>query len=448
MSVRMSSVTTWHPESWREREAFQQPQYHDREHAEEILRGIARKPPLVFPGEVDTLRTQLAEAAAGKRFILQGGDCVERFSDCNEHTITNKLKIMLQMSVILTHAARKPVVRIGRIAGQYCKPRSRRTEIIDGTEVLTYRGDAINGMSKVERVPDPERLLQGYFHSGLTSNYLRALTGGGFADLHHPYNWNLYAIEKTPKWDEYRVVLEQILDAIRFMESFGGANTEQLGRVEFFTSHEALHLGYEAALTRRVEGEYYNLGAHLVWAGDRSRSLSGAHTEYLRGIRNPVGLKVGPEADIGELLEILRVLNPENLSGKTVLITRLGRERVADLLPLLIERVGAAHLPVVWSCDPMHGNTRVASEGSRKTRSFGDILEETRVSYEVHGRMGSHLAGIHFELTGEEVTECTGGAVDLHDNDLSRNYQSYCDPRLNYAQSLEMAFLVARLLKP
>ncbi len=440
----------WSPDSWRSHRALQQPSYENPRRYQDVLRRIGRLPPLVFPGEVEALKSQLAEAGQGRRFVLQGGDCVERFADCNAEAIKNKLKILLQMSVILTHAARRPVVRVGRMAGQYAKPRSAATERVGELTLPVYRGDSINDhrpRPKARR-SDPSRLLQGYHYSTATLNYIRAMINGGFADLHRPYTWNLHAIERTEEWDEYRGIVEQILDAIHFMESFGGLNQDRLGGVECFTSHEGLHLGYEQALTRRDEasGRFYNLGAHMLWIGERTRDPEGAHVEYFRGIANPVAVKLGPTADARELGGLLEALNPGNEMGRLTLVTRLGRGRPADLLPPLIRAVRAAGAQVLWSCDPMHGNTVLTREAI-KTRSFEDILAEVQETFEAHRGEGSHLSGIHFELTGEPVTECTGGAGNLTATDLSRDYRSTCDPRLNYAQSLEMAFLISKLLK-
>jgi 3-deoxy-7-phosphoheptulonate synthase len=444
------SKNDWSPSGWKKKKALQQPVYTDHVGLRKIIEQIKGYPPLVFPGEVIHLKKKIGDAGEGKGFVLQGGDCVERFINCNEQTITNKLKIILQMSVILTYAARKPVIRIGRIAGQYSKPRSNETEIIDGTEIPVYRGDSINSYEPDanKRTPDSVRLLESYYHSAATINYIRAMIDGGFADLHQPFTWNLYQIEQTEKWGEYRDIVEQILDAIRFMETFGGVNTEKLGRIEFYTSHEGLHLGYEEAMTRWDESlqRYFNCAAHMLWIGDRTRQSDGAHVEYFRGIDNPIGIKIGPTIEKEELPALLDILNPENERGRITLITRLGNDNVRAILPGLIRTVQKAKKTVTWSCDPMHGNTAVTETG-RKTRNFDNILTELKESYTIHTENESLLAGVHFELTGEDVTECTGGAVNLSAKDLSRNYQSFCDPRLNYAQSMEMAFLIAKLIK-
>ncbi len=440
----------WSPGSWRKKRADQQPEYADTLRLQSVLEGLASMPPIVFPGEIDRLKSELAEASDGRRFILQGGDCVERFEDCNQERITNKIKILLQMSIILTYAARRPVLKIGRIAGQFFKPRSNPFENVDGVEVPSYRGDGINGNEPVldVRNPDPSRLTQSYFSAAATLNFIRAMISGGFADLHNPYNWNLYPIEKSESWKEYRDIVEHIVDAVTFMESFGGINSQSVGNIDFYTSHEGLHLGYEESMTRLdpASGTYYNLGAHMVWIGERTRGLDHAHVEYFRGIENPIGIKLGNTVDVEELTALLGLLNPRNESGRIVLITRMGRESVQGLLPALIRGVQEAGARVTWCCDPMHGNT-VATAGGRKTRHFQDVQAELTSSFEAHRACDSHLAGVHFELTGEDVTECLGGALNIEEDDLDRNYESFCDPRLNYSQSMEMSFQISTYLK-
>ncbi|MEE8441460.1 MAG: 3-deoxy-7-phosphoheptulonate synthase class II [Spirochaetia bacterium] len=438
--------TPWHPRRWRNFPAAHQPTYSDVAGYTQALERLAGLPPIVFPGEIERLKSQIAEAAQGRRFILHGGDCVERFIDCNPMAITNKLKILLQMSVVLSHAARHPVVRIGRIAGQYFKPRGSETESIDGRTVPSYRGDAVNGFLPENRDPDPDRLVAGYFHATATLNYIRSMIDGGFADLHHPYTWNLDSMERTEKWEDYRAIVESILDAIHFMESFGGVNAESLGRVEFFTAHEGLHLGYETALTRAEKDRYYNLGAHMLWIGERTRAASGAHVDYFRGISNPIAVKLSANAGPGEVTELCKILNPENEPGRLSLITRLGASSVSTALPPLVKAVQDDGATVAWVCDPMHGNTITTASG-RKTRRFTDVLNDLSETFAIHTKNGSTLAGVHFELTGEDVTECVGGAVNLEESDLPLNYQTYCDPRLNYAQSVEMAFRISELLR-
>ena len=440
----------WTIDGWRNLPARHQPEYPDPRRLAETLEALSHRPPLVFPGEVERLRAEIASASRGEAFLLQGGDCVERFIDCTPEDITNRLKVLLQMSVILTHAARRPVVRIGRMAGQFFKPRSTEYEESPDGPVMTYRGDPVHAfeLTSAARRPDPSRLETGYFHAAATLNYIRAMIAGGFADLHHPFSWNLHGIEHTEQWKKYREVLESVLDAVQFMESFGGLNRESLGSVEFFTSHEALHLDYESALTRfdpDTQG-WYNLAAHMVWVGERTRSVNEAHIEYARGLENPVGVKVGPTTSADDVEALAARLNPDHLPGKLVLITRFGADRVAEALPPLIERVGKLGVPVAWCCDPMHGNTRQTDERV-KTRDFDDVLRELDQSFEVHKRCDSTLAGVHFEITGDPVTECTGGAVGLTEADLNRDYRTYCDPRLNYVQGIEMAFLIAEHLR-
>ena len=444
------SETTWLPGAWRSREARQQPDYPDAGALDAVLERIRRLPPIVVADEAVDLKRRLAEAARGRAFILQGGDCAERFLDCRDESIADQLRILLQMSVILTYGVRRPVIRIGRLAGQYAKPRSRATETIDGRELPAYRGDGVNSIEPDPRgrIPDPDRLLRSYFHAAATLNHVRALAESGFADLHDPYNWNLHSIERAKNWPEYREVVDRILDAISFMESFGGARTDALGKVDFFSSHEGLLLSYEEALTRREErsGRWFNLGAHMLWIGARTREIDGAHVEYFRGISNPIGVKLDETATPEEVLRLLAVLNPENEEGRVTLITRFGAGRVEEALPPLVEALSRAGRNVVWSCDPMHGNT-VKLDGGVKTREFTTVLDELTRTFRVHQRLGSALAGVHFELTAADVTECVGGPAELTAADLTRRYETYCDPRLNSAQSLEMAFLIARLMK-
>jgi 3-deoxy-7-phosphoheptulonate synthase len=439
-------MTDWTPKSWRSRTAEQQPGYPDLERLAAVLVRLRSLPPLVAPGAVMHLQRLLAEVAQGRRFLLQGGDCAERFEDCREAAIADKLKVLLQMSVVLTYGLRQPIVRVGRLAGQYAKPRSTETETVDGVLLPTYRGDLVNDFAPAPagRVPDPERMLQAYFHAAATLNYVRALIEGGFADLHHPEHWDLGFIRESERHREYADIVGRILDAISFMEACGSALEAALGRIDFFTSHEALVLPYEEALTRRdeVSGQFLNVGAHMLWVGDRTRAAAGAHVEYLRGIANPIGVKVGPSCLPEELPRLVERLNPENPWGRVTLVTRLGAGRVRELLPPLIQAIQAAGARVLWSCDPMHGNT-VRTAGGVKTRDFEQILAELRETNAVHQANDSRLGGVHFELTGDDVTECLGGARRLAEADLKTNYATYCDPRLNDEQSLEMAFLIA-----
>ncbi|MDB2447214.1 3-deoxy-7-phosphoheptulonate synthase class II [bacterium] len=450
VSIDMTSNNKkWSPESWRTLPAKQQPEFQDKEKLNEVLSTLKSYPPLVFAGEVEALKAQFEDCSKGERFILQGGDCAERFLDCNENTITAKLKILLQMSVVLCYGARKPIVRIGRIAGQYGKPRSANTEVVDGVEIPVYRGDNVNSFeANLEaRKPNPDRLLKGYHLSSMTLNYVRALTKGGFADLHHPENWDLRFVGSSKQKEAYEQVVQNIQNAISFMESLG-TQDRSLDTVEFYTSHEGLILGFEESMTRYVpeHDAYYNLGAHMLWIGDRTRQIDGAHIEYFRGIANPIGIKVGPTSTPEDICQLVKALNPSNKPGKIVLITRFGHDLVEKRLGSYIEAVSSNNLNVVWSADPMHGNGNKTDSGI-KTRNFDHILSEVEQTFRVHSEHNSHLGGVHFELTGENVTECLGGSEGLTEKDLSLNYATYCDPRLNYSQSLEMAFLLSTLLK-
>ena len=441
-------TSPWNPHSWQRLPAAQQPAYPDPTALEAALARLRRLPPLVVPQEVDRLRGLLAEAAAGRRFLLQGGDCAERFQDCTPEAIEGKLRVLLQMSVALTHGGRRPVVRVGRIAGQFAKPRSKPTERIRGRELPSYRGDLINGLEATEaaRRPDPARLLEAYFHAAATLNHLRALAAGGFADLHHPERWELPGGPGAVP--EYRRTLDQVKESLDFLEALGGVQREALERVDFFTSHEALLLPFEEALTRWVDeaGAYYHLGAHTLWVGERTRQLEGAHVEYLRGLRNPLGVKVGPSATPDHLVELLARLDPQREPGRLTLITRFGAGQIQAALPPLLRAVQATGHPVLWSCDPMHGNGAESATGL-KTRDFAAILSELRQAFELHRAHGSHLGGVHIELTGEAVTECTGGSEGLAEADLLKAYETGCDPRLNGTQSLEMAFLIAEMMR-
>ena len=445
-----TNIKKWSPDSWRSFPIVQQPQYANQAAVDGVLKTMRDYPPLVFVGEVDKLKTQLAEAAKGKRFLLQGGDCAERFQDCTPESITSKIKILLQMSVVLSYGGRKPIVRVGRIAGQYAKPRSSNTEIVDGKEIPVFRGDNINSFEAdpLGRIPDPERLLRSYHTASMTLNYVRAMINGGFADLHHPEAWDLSFVKKSQQHEKYKKIVANIQDAVEFMGTFGGLQKERLSQVDFFTSHEGLLLGFEEAMTRHVTttGRYYNLGAHMLWIGDRTRQLDHAHIEYFRGISNPIGIKWGPTADPEEMVEVIDALNPLNEEGRIVIITRFGDGKVEEHLPKAIEAVRKAKLKVLWSSDPMHGNVIKTNDGI-KTRNFDSILNELRSCFEVHRSLDSHLGGVHFELTGENVTECTGGAEGITPKDLmGAGYETFCDPRLNYSQSLEMAFLISSIM--
>ena len=405
-------------------------------------------PPLVNHGEVDALRAHLAKAAKGEAFLLQGGDCAERFADCTKTSIEAKLKILLQMSLVLTWGARIPVIRVGRMAGQYAKPRSNDTETVNGVELPSYRGDNVNSIKPdtAARIADPERLVKAYHHSTATLNYARALVDGGFADLHHPQHWDLGFVRSEAQRKEYEDMVERIRDAIDFVESTGVRGTAALKTIELFSSHEGLLLAYEEALTEKVNDLWYNLGAHFLWIGDRTRNLGDAHLEYFRGIENPIGVKVGKQMQPQELVEIITTLEPDNRPGRITLISRVGAANIRETLPPLMAAVREAGRVVTWVCAPMHGNTTLTDTGL-KTRNYDLILEELAAAFEIHQEQGGHLGGVHFELTGDDVTECTGGPQELSEADLSRSYETYCDPRLNYAQSLELALRIAQRLQ-
>ncbi|MGB9428281.1 MAG: 3-deoxy-7-phosphoheptulonate synthase class II [Gammaproteobacteria bacterium] len=441
-------IQKWQPESWQSRTAGQQPLYADAAAVARALSEIRRLPPLVTSGEVDKLRRQLAEAGRGERFVLQGGDCAESFDDCTADPIANKLKILLQMSLVLVHGLKKRVIRVGRIAGQYAKPRSADTETRDGLTLPSYRGDIINrsGFSAEERAADPTLMLRGYEHAALTLNYVRALVDGGFADLHHPEYWDLDFVRNSPLEAEYRRIVQSIVDSLNFMETISGQPLSESGSIDFFTSHEGLHLLYEQAQTSFVAeaGHWYNLSTHFPWIGMRTADVDGAHVEYFRGIANPIAVKIGAAMTPEHLLALCEVLNPHNELGRLTLIHRFGAKHINDSLPALVKAVRQKEIQVLWICDPMHGNTETTASGL-KTRRFENILEELESAFALHEQLGSILAGVHFELTGDDVTECTGGARGLTDTDLERAYKSQVDPRLNYEQALEMAMrIVAR----
>ncbi len=442
---------TWSPVSWKSRPALQQPTYPDPAALEQILTQLRWMPPLVTSWEVDHLFDGIAQAQRGEAWVLQGGDCAETFDQCQTEPIASKLKLLLQMSLAIVFGARKRVLRVGRMAGQYAKPRSSDTETQHGMTLPCYRGDLVNRFefNEASRRPNPELLLRGYERSALTLNFVRALSEGGFADLHHPENWNLLFVNeaKGEVAERYRALVDSLGNAIRFMETILREPTSDLKRVDFFTSHEALHLDYETALTRpSIRGiGYYNLGTHFPWIGERTRALDGAHVEYFRGLRNPVAVKVGPSIPHDELLDLTHRLNPENKPGRLTLIHRLGRSRIESALPPMIETLNRANRRVLWICDPMHGNT-VSTVHGRKTRRFDDIVDELRLSFAIHRACGSMLGGAHLELTGENVTECVGGTRGLTESDLESAYQTQLDPRLNYEQALEIAFEISSQL--
>lgn len=435
----------WHPASWQSREAKQQATYPDLSELQASLDELSSLPPLVTSWEILALREQIAQAQAGERFFLQGGDCAESFAECNSEVITNRLKVLLQMSLALTHGLQKPVVRVGRFAGQYAKPRSSDMETRGDVTLPSYRGDLVNSVefTKESRRPDPRRLIQGHAMSSMTMNFVRALVDGGFADLHHPEYWNLSWVEHSPLAEEFQRLADSLGRAVNFMETISGRRAGSLKRVDFYTSHEALHLHYEQALTRKVPRQtgWFDLTTHFPWIGMRTADLDGAHVEYFRGIRNPIGIKLGPTADATQLQQLLKVLNPESEKGRMVLIHRMGAAKIESKLPPLIKAVQDSGSPVLWVCDPMHGNTETTSTGI-KTRRFRNIMSETETAIELHHQHGSHLGGAHLELTGEDVTECTGGARNLNETDLARAYKSIVDPRLNYEQALELSMLI------
>ncbi len=447
----MEHPKDWSKSSWQKYPALQQPKWPDEEKYNEVLQTIAKLPPLVFAGEIRDLKSQLAGAVRGEAFLLQGGDCSEEFSRCTAPNIRETLKVLLQMAVILTYAGGKPVVKVGRIAGQYAKPRSSDTEVVDGVEIPSYRGDMANSVEPVAeaRIPDPARMLQGYNMAAATLNLLRAFTRGGFGSLHRVQAWNQEFVRQSPMGRSYERLAKQINQALRFMDTIGiPTDTPQLKQVQFFTSHEALFLGYEEALTREdsVDGGWYDCSAHMLWIGDRTRQIDGAHIEFLRGVLNPLGMKVGPKHDIDEILAIIEKLNPDNEPGRITLITRFGAKDIEKYLPPLLRAVKRAGLNVLWSCDPMHANT-FSAESGHKTRDFENILSELRCFFELHWSEGTVPGGVHFELTGDNVTECIGGARKLSDKQLSQNYQTTCDPRLNAEQSMEMAFQIAEMIR-
>ena len=439
----------WSPSSWRAYPASQQPRYGDAGKLREVLEQLSSLPPLVTSWEIESLRREIAEAQEGKRFLLQGGDCAERFSECQSNVISNRLKVLLQMSVVLAYGMRKPVIRVGRFAGQYAKPRSSDFETRDGVSLPSYRGDLINQpeFTAKSREPDPSRMIMGHARSAMTMNFVRALVDGGFADLHHPEYWDLAWLKESASGSEYSKHVRAIGDAVRFAESISGTRSENLSRLDFYTSHEALLLPYEEALTRSVprhEG-HFNLSTHFPWIGMRTASLGGAHAEYFRGIRNPVGIKISPSVTPAEMVNIMDVLNPDGEAGRLAFIHRMGASVVEDKLPPLLDAVKRDGRPVLWICDPMHGNTESTTNGF-KTRKFANILAEVERSFAIHESCGTILGGVHLEVTGEDVTECTGGARDLTEIDLERAYRSTVDPRLNYEQALELSMAIVRQL--
>ncbi len=443
---------TWTPDSWRQKPIRQVPTYTDEAAVKAVEEDLSNFPPLVFAGEARNLKKQLAKVAEGQAFLLQGGDCAESFSEFHPNNIRDTFKVLLQMAVVLTYGGNKPVVKVGRLAGQFAKPRSADTETVNGVELPSYRGDIINGFDFTEedRIPDPKRMLTAYSQAASTLNLLRAFAQGGYADLHQVQQWNMgFAASKT-QGARYKEMALRIQDALAFMEACGinSDNAPQMSKTDFFTSHEALLLRYEQALTRidSTSGEYYDTSAHMLWIGDRTRDPDEAHVEFLSGVANPIGVKAGPSQDPDTLLRLIDKLNPTNEAGRMTVICRFGAGNVDKHLPAFIRKIEQEGRKVVWSCDPMHGNTIKSSTGY-KTRPFDRILSEVKEFFDVHAAEGSHAGGVHFEMTGRDVTECLGGAFEVTEERLSDRYHTACDPRLNANQALELAFLIAEMLK-
>ena len=442
----------WSPHSWQTKPIKQVPTYADADKVLQVERTLATNPPLVFAGEARTLEADLARVAEGKAFLLQGGDCAESFAEFTANNIRDTFRVLLQMAVVLTYGAAMPVVKVGRLAGQFAKPRSADTETIDGVTLPSYRGDIINGIdfTPEARLPDPERLLRAYNQSAATLNLLRAFAQGGYADLHQVHKWTLGCVSGSLQGKLYEDLATRLSDALAFMAACGltSETTPQIRETEFYTSHEALLLNYEQALTRvdSTTGDWYDCSAHMLWCGERTRELDGAHMEFLRGIKNPIGCKAGPGMSGDELLRMIDLLNPENRPGRLTVIVRMGSEKLAERLPSLLQAIQREGRKVVWSCDPMHANTVKAASGY-KTRMFDSILEEVRTFFAIHKAEGTHAGGVHFEMTGQDVTECVGGAASISEADLANRYHTHCDPRLNANQALDLAFLLADQLK-
>jgi 3-deoxy-7-phosphoheptulonate synthase len=446
-----ANQNNWTKSSWRSFTALQQPQWPNQQEVNTVLGDLSHLPPLVFAGEIRDLKQQLAKAVKGEAFLLQGGDCSENFSNVTAPTIRETLKVLLQMAVVLTYAGRKPVIKVGRIAGQFAKPRSADTEKKDGLELPSYRGDMVNRpeFTPEARIPDPKNMMLGYNMAACTLNLLRAFTRGGYGSLERVHAWNQEFVAQSPMGRSYDRMAKQIDQAIKFMETIGiPTDNPQINQTQLFTSHEALLLGYEEALTRidSTTGDWYNCSAHMLWLGERTRQIDGAHVEFLRGVLNPLGVKLGPTYDLDNVKKLVEKLNPDNEAGRITLITRLGLKNVEKVLPPLLREMKREGFNIVWSCDPMHANTYTADTG-HKTRNFNDILSEITCSFETHWMEGTVPGGLHIEMTGENVTECTGGARNIIDEELARNYLTSCDPRLNAEQSLEVAFQIADMIR-
>ena len=442
----------WKLDSWKQYEALHLPTYKDDAHLNEVLNSLKGFPPLVFAGEVRSLRKSLAKVAEGEGFLLQGGDCAESFSEFNADNIRDTFRVILQMAVILTSGTNLPVVKVGRMAGQFAKPRSSTTEIKNSVELESYKGDIINGIEfdQLKREPDPERMLKAYSQAASTLNLLRAFADGGYADLRFVNSWNMGFLKSGEEYKRYRDLAGKIQESLNFMEALGvnSINTPQLRKTDYYTCHEALLLPYEEALTRTdsTTGDIYDTSAHFVWIGDRTRFENSAHVEFCSGIQNPIGIKCGPSVDYDELIKIIDKINPNNDPGRITLIARYGNDRVEKYLPKLIKQVQNEGRSVVWSCDPMHGNTIKSSEGT-KTRPFSEILSEVKKNIQIHDAQGSWFGGIHLEMTGQNVTECTGGIDEISESELKDRYHTHCDPRLNANQAIELAFLISDELK-
>ena len=442
----------WTPDSWKKKKALHQPNYIDKKKFDIAIKKMKKLPPLVFAGEVRSLKNELAKCVDGKGFLLQAGDCAESFAEFHPNYIRDTFRVIMQMAVVLSFASGVPVTKVGRLAGQFAKPRSSPIEEKDGVKLPSYLGDMINGIEFNEnsRIPDPDRMLQAYNQAASTQNLLRAFAYGGYADLSTIQNWNLDFVKKSKQGSNFKIVADRISECLRFIDACGinNENVRQLSETSFFISHEALLLPYETAFTRvdSTTGDWYDVSAHMVWIGDRTRQLNGAHVEFCKGISNPIGIKVGPTTDKDELLKVIKTLNPENEKGKIVLIVRMGSKLIDNLLPPILEKIKSANVNVVWSCDPMHANIEKSKSGF-KTRNFNNILNEVKSFFKLHKKSGTYAGGIHLEMTGQNVTECIGGLQKISDKDLSSRYHTHCDPRLNASQSLELAFTMANYLK-
>ncbi len=447
----MQNNKNWSLTSWKDKPAKQLPSYGDQAELEGVIDTLKNYPPLVFAGEARSLKKQLANVASGKAFLLQGGDCAESFKEFSSNNIRDTFRVLLQMAVTMTYAGGLPVVKLGRVAGQFAKPRSNSDETKDGVTLPSYKGDIINGsaFTKESRTPDPQRMIKAYNQSAATLNLLRAFSKGGYADLNRVHQWNLGFVQRSEQSSQYEDMANRIFDAMQFMAACGinGETVEPLRETSFYTSHEALLLPYEESMTRidSTTGDWYDCSGHFLWIGDRTRQLDGAHVEFLSGVNNPLGMKCGPSLDHDDLIRLIDRLNPENEAGRLTLIARMGKDKIYDHFPKLLQRVKAEGRNVIWSTDPMHGNTIKAATGY-KTRPFDNIIGEVKQFFEIHKAEGTVAGGVHLEMTGQDVTECTGGLYNLTDDDLQNRYRTHCDPRLNADQSIELAFMIANEL--